>query len=187
MKAIIPFIIIAICVGVYFMYISPIMDDINVKNQKKAEYVNVLNQAKELKVQRDAISAAYNNIPASDLESLSKIIPESFNAVSLANEISSISSRYNLSVKEIKTDETTTANNNNNVTGESAPAGPYRTIVVTFKLTGQYEEFIKFLKDLQSGLHLVDVVGLSIKSTPGKKSTDVNLEYSLEVHTYSLQ
>jgi len=64
---------------------------------------------------------------------------------------------------------------------------PYKTAIVTFRLIGQYDKFIKFLTDVESSLRLIDVTKLSIKTVGGQRATDDSLEYSLEMNTYSLK
>ncbi|KKR45028.1 MAG: hypothetical protein UT81_C0024G0004 [Parcubacteria group bacterium GW2011_GWA2_40_14] len=48
MKNLAPFIIIAISLGMYFLYVSPTMADIRLLSAKKSEYTNVLLKSKEL-------------------------------------------------------------------------------------------------------------------------------------------
>lgn len=185
MKTFIPFFVIAICVGMYFLYINPMWTEIGLKRAEKAQYTNILEKVRELKTKRDEISARYNNIPAEDIEMLGKIIPSKFDGASLANDINVMASRYGMNIKEFRT---TAPKTETRETGDVAIVDEkYRTIITSFKLSGQYGEFLKFLKDLQSSLHLVDIVNLSIRPVSGTKTGDANLEYSLDVQTYSLR
>src|SRR3990167_2596777 len=93
MKSSLPFIIIAICIGLYFLYISPTITDVQALRDQKAEYTNVLEKVQEIKEMRDAVSATYNNIPSADLNRLSKIVPERFNSTLLANDLNNLASK----------------------------------------------------------------------------------------------
>ena len=184
MKAITPFLIIGICVGMYFIYIEPNFADIEVLRQKRDEYVNVLEKTKEIKTQRDVATASYNSISIDDIDKLNKMIPAKFDSVVFANDINTIGSKYGLTIESLKVNAPKTQARD---VEESAKVKDniYKTVTVTFTTRGQYEQFVKFLMDLESSLQLVDVGILSIKSGTGQKTIDA-LEYELEVYTYSL-
>ena len=185
MKAITPFIIIAICVGAYFLYISPALGEVDILKAKRMEYTNILEKANELKEERDKALAAYNNISEDDLARLNKIIPHQFDPVLFANDLNALASRYGMTIKNLKAD--TLKPETSETTDAPVESPLYRTTTVSFKLTGQYEQFIKFLQDIESSLQLIDVTSLSIKPIGGEKSTEDFLDYSLEVNTYALQ
>lgn len=185
MKFALPIIIIAICVGMYFIYIGPTVSEVKALSLQKANYNDVLSKSRELKAKRDDVLIDYNNISNSDIDKLNKIIPETFNSVLFANDINSIAGRNNLVIKDFKVnpqrteDRSTMTNQQKN--------NSYKTTIITFKLVGQYSQFVRFLIDLESNLRLVDVVKLSIKTVGGQRSTDESLEYLLEINTYSLR
>lgn len=180
-----PFIIIALCGTMYFLYISPTLADIDERRGKLAEYRNALEQTKELKIQRDNAITASNNIGEADLARLSRIIPEKFDGVLFVNDINAIATRNGVKMSDFSTNETETASRDVSAEGEAEK--PYKTVTVSFKLTGQYDQFIKFMKELESSLQLIDVSVLSIDSGRVQKATDNNLDYALEIKTYSLK
>ncbi len=180
-----PFIIIALCVGMYFLYISPMLGDIDERRGKLAEYRSALEQTKELKIQRDAAISAYNNIGETDIARLNKIIPEKFEGVLFVNDINAIASRNGIKMSEFKTNETQTPSRNTSTVETNGKS--YKVVTVSLKLTGQYDQFIKFLKEIESSLQLIDVNTLSIASGKVQKATDNNLDYSVEINTYSLK
>lgn len=185
MKTFLPFIIIGICIGMYFMYISPTWAEIGTLTARKAQYTNVLDKVKELTAERDAAITAYNNIPADDIARLSKIVPSKFDPVLFVNDVNNLALKYGLNMKEFNTNLANTSSRD--VVSEDTR--PYKTITVSLKVTGPYSQFIKFLKDVESSLHLMDVVNLSVTANvgTGKNPVDSNPEYSLEIHTYSLE
>ena len=78
MKSFLPFIIIAVCVAMYFMYISPTWAKDQTLMAQKAEYTNVLDKIKELTAERDKAIAEYNSISPEDIDKLNKLIPAKF-------------------------------------------------------------------------------------------------------------
>ena len=185
MKFSLPFIIIAISLGMYFFYINPTVAEIKTLSSKKVEYNNALVGAGELKAKRDDVLTQYNNISADNIDKLNKIIPATFNSVLFANDVNSIASGDGMSIKDFKVDEPTTdlrdtilSQSQNNL---------YKTTVITFSVIGQYSQFLKFIGSLESSLRLVDIVGLSVKTLGGQKSGDSPLQFLLEMNTYSLR
>ena len=172
----------------YFMYIKPTLAEISTLSEKKTEYLNVLLKSKELKARRDVALSAYNNISADDIDKLSKIVPVKFDSVLFANDLNSIASRYGMFIKDLKIDQTKTEGRS--LENVQTDGKTYKTITVFFWLSGQYEQFVRFLKDIESSLRLLDVSNLTISAnvSAGVKSLIVSIpDYSLEIYTYSLQ
>lgn len=184
MRSVIPFFIIGICIGMYFVYISPTISDIKVKNIKKSEYENVISKVQEIKKMRETLSTRYNNITPENMDMLNKIIPEKFDSVVFAHNLNSMSSKYGMLIRDVKVNY-------------SAPRGDvaeaqiaeknYKTISAKVRLSGKYDQFLSFLKDLESSLGLMDVVDLNVRTLSNRRGEEANLDYNLEIHTYALQ
>jgi Tfp pilus assembly protein PilO len=185
MKLLIPLIIIGLCMGMYFMYISPTANEVKILSRQKASYDEVLLKSKEVGALRDDVFAEYNNISEVNINKLSKIVPDTFNSVMFANDMNALASKSNLVVKDFNIDPQRTEDRSLLLSG--AKPNPYKATVVTLRLVGQYSSFAKFLKNLETSLRLVDVSSLTIRTLGGQKSTDDSLEYSLEMYTYSLR
>ncbi len=185
MKSALSLIVVGICAGAYFLYISPLVSEVKTLSIKKTDYDKVLLESKNVVAKRDDVFAEYNNISAENLDKLNKVVPETFDSVLFANDLNAMASGDNLAVMDLKINPQITADREA-MTSEPA-AKPYVTTVITFRMTGQYQQFAKFLTDIESSLRLLDVVSLSVKTVGGTKPTDSSLEYSLEINTYSLR
>jgi Tfp pilus assembly protein PilO len=141
-----------------------------------------LGQAKDVSVKRDQILAAYNAISSDNLTRLGKIVPASFNSVTFANHLNTIASKYGIIIEKMQIVEQD--NSNGQVVAPTADS--YMTKIVSFSVKGQYPTFMNFLKDLESGLYLVNVTGLSIKKDQSDK-TGSTFEFDVTLNTYSLQ
>jgi Tfp pilus assembly protein PilO len=185
MKSTIPFVIMAVCIGMYFVYIKPTIADIGEKRLKKAEYDNVLGRVQEIKQRRDTLSTKYNDISSENIEKLNRIIPSKFDPTKFIYNLNSISSKYGMIINNVKTDYTTPrAENPETQVGESS----FKTVSAKISLNGRYDQFMSFMRDLEKSLELMDVVDLSIRAGSVKRGgEDLNLSYNLEIYTYSLQ
>jgi hypothetical protein len=163
------------------MYISPTYSDIQTLSAQSRDYNQVLEQAKEVATKRDQAVASYNAISTDDLSRLAKIVPVSFSSVTFVNYLSAIAGKYGLVVDKMQIDEQNSGNGQVVVPN----ANSYQTKNVTFSVSGSYDSLVGLLKDLESGLYLVDVTGLTLKrnSAPGKSLT---FEFDVTLNTYSL-
>jgi Tfp pilus assembly protein PilO len=183
MKAFLPFVIIGICVAMYFMYISPIIkNDISTQKQELAQYNAVLEKVEDLKVQREAALKAYQDIPESDKEKLTKIIPEKFSGVLFLKDISAIVAHQGMTL------EGYTVNTSQTAEHEAVDVGTpkAKTITISFKVSGKYAQIISFLKDIETNMQLLDITDLNITPSTDPKTQEVKLGAAITLNTYSL-
>jgi Tfp pilus assembly protein PilO len=183
MKSILSILVIAVSIGVYFVYIKPMTVEIKINLAKKAEIEKVLNRVDEIKDKRDEVFSDYNSISETDLEKLKKILPEKINSVEIFNDLSVVALEYGLLVTEFKADENVS---DRNAVDETTTNAPYKKTKITFKIKGTYTEFTSFLKKVESSLRLMDIIFLSIKPGSGE-SVNIPLEYLIEANIYSLK
>ena len=181
MKSFIPFIIIAISIAAYYLYLSPMYADIGVLQAKKAEYTGALAKAKELGVKRDKILAEYNAIPPESILRLKRIIPDNVNNVEIVTNINAIASQYGMSVRGVKIDQQQSQDRGDGTA--KTVQSPFKTLTIGFTVSGSYDQFLKFLKDLESNARLFDVSNLAIKNNSKGKT---GFDFTVEVKAYSL-
>lgn len=163
---------------------KPLTIEIRSNITKKDKYENVLNRVKEIKEKRDAVLLDYNSISEEDIGRLEKIIPNELNSVNLANDLSSLGSKYGIILVDYKVEESA-SNGRDEIIVEKTEQ--YKTTKISYKFRGLYNDFVAFLSELESGLNLIDVIGLNIKQGSGDSSLNKPLEYALEINTYSLK
>ena len=185
MKILTPLAVIAVSIGMYFLYISPSALEVGALMKQKAEYDNVLEKAKELTQKRDELSASYQNISQADIERLNKIVPEKFDPVVMAHDLSVIAAQNRLSFADFKTSVVNQAERG--VVADPQNALPYKVNMVSIKLAGQYADFLRFLDNVELNLRLLDIENLDIAPlTASDKPTDTAMQFTLQINTYSL-
>lgn len=192
MKSVMPFIIMVICVSMYFFYIKPTYDVIQTRRAKFVEYQTVLNKVKEIKSIRDELSTKYGNISEQDLNKIDKMIPGKFIPEYFVNDLNGIATKFGMKVNQMEINIPPASS----VPTDSVLDGgvKYSTVTAKFNLTGTYDQFLMFLKDVESSLRIVDVIGFSVRSKgvseKDKQVVDTSggvLDYTVEVKTYSLK
>lgn len=185
MKSILSITVIAICVGMYFMYIKPLTIEIKMKTAEKAEYTKVLGRVKEIREKREAVLSEYNSIPVEEIERLNKIVPEKIDSITMLNNLNAIGERYGVAVKDFKMIDNDASNRD--VIGAGNP-GSFKTSTISMHLVGNYEQFLNFLEDVEYSLSLIDVTSLNIIPQALLRTGQAGImDFTLEANTYSLR
>jgi len=179
MKAFFSLILIALAVGLFFLFTDPNYQHLKELQLQASDYNQALTQSKILLAQRQALSDQYDQIAPASLDRIKKLVPDSVDNVRLIIDINGIAARRGMTIKSIRiagasgTTQSALGPDNN----------PYGSISLTFAVTAPYDEFKQFLKDLEQSLRIVDITSLSFTSTD--KGDQYN--YSVTLRTYWLK
>ncbi|MEI6494468.1 MAG: hypothetical protein WCO03_00200 [bacterium] len=164
---------------------------INTLNSKKAELVEALTKAAELRDKLDTLEKNYQGFDEADLDRLSKMLPDNVDNVQLIIDTNNIAQLHNMKIKGAKI---ATAAEKEATGGKPADtkiqtkaiersAIPEQGVLTfSFSVTGPYSEFLMFLADLQSSLRVVDLATMSFSSDEKEAYT-----YNVEIKTYWLK
>lgn len=187
MKAYLPIILIILSVGAYYMFIKPTYSDVKILMEDKKNSEEVLQKAKGIITKRDEMTSSYNALSPEEKDKLKKIVPDVFDGPMTAYQINSIASKQGMIINDVKIIEAETNSPEMMVTGEEVI---YKTHKVAFVVEGRYENFVAFIKDLDSSLNIIDINTISISiSGTDKESKEVksqSMKYSIDFQTYSL-
>jgi Tfp pilus assembly protein PilO len=181
MKTFFSLFLIALGVGLFFLYTDPQYQNIKQLQIESADYNQALNQSKVLLAQRQALNDQYDKIPQADLDRIGKLVPDSVDNVRLVIDINGIAAKRGLNIKGIRIQGGSTA------TGPSTTLGPdnnpFGSLSLAFTVTAPYDQFKGFLQDLEQSLRMVDVTALSFAASD--KTADY--DYSISLKTYWLK
>ncbi|MCW9054444.1 MAG: hypothetical protein OQJ98_00465 [Candidatus Pacebacteria bacterium] len=178
LRTITPIILVATALGLFFGYVRPSYEGIQKLRVEEAQYDEALTQSRELQDLRDSLLSRYNTFSQNDLNRLEKLLPDNVDNVRLILDIDSIASKYNMRTRNV----TVSGAGSEATNIIAAGAGATDSVVLSFSVAARYDDFIRFLKDLESSLRIVDVVGLSFKSDEGDAYT-----FGVSLRTYWLK
>lgn len=173
--------------------VQPKYDEaLKLREQIKSYNAN-LETADKLKESREALIASYNDIPKTDLDNLKTLLPDSVDNIRLIIQIDALATKNGLSTVrnvEYQTNEIKPGSAATTTTGQSPEAAKrsYGEFVIGFTTTGQYQNFLSFLSDLEANLRLVDIT--KVEFTPisvGGQSTVTSMGYKVALKTYWLK
>ena len=202
MRFIMPIILVGIAISVFFMFTNPIYNDISTLQAQVASYNDALDNSKMLENERDKLTAKYNTIDPNNLTKLQKLLPGSVDNIRLILEIEQIALPYGMTLTGVKYNATDTSATTNTlaapaVVQRSGVAEPvpknYGIFDLEFSTSGTYNNFINFIKDLESNLRIVDISSISFSSDTTSSSANSKTispeiyKYNFHIKTYWLK
>jgi hypothetical protein len=216
MSNILPIILIVASVGMFFTYINPTYTGVTGSSDNsaksiqelqttKADYDDALNKTRELEIIRDNLLTKLNALGGSEKEGrIAKVLPDNIDSVRLIIDIDNIAAKYGMSLSKLVL--TASGDIPKNQTALSMPPpdygapimGPvdaaYNSIKLGFSVSGTYENFNLFLKELEESLRIVDVVSLSFSTgrttttsaSPSQSPTSLALLNASGMYTYNV-
>lgn len=179
-------------VGVFFGYINPTYGAQTGKTELKeksirelrdesVQYSDALEKTREIEKVRTGLLEKYNGIPIEERERIEKLLPDHIDSVRLIIDVNNIASQYGMTLKNIGL---TGSETTKPVEGTSGAIGPkterIKSVELKFNVSGAYDDFRSFIKDLERSLRLVDVISVSFIAN------DTSSAYSVALSTYHL-
>jgi Tfp pilus assembly protein PilO len=173
-------ILVLVSVGLFYTFIGPQYTKAKDLMTQSAEFKNVLENVSSITDKKNDLLVKYQAMPQSDILRVNKILPSNVDTVQLATDFDSIASKYGISIKNIKTAENKI--DNTATIMQDATEKPYNAVKVSFAFTSTYDNFRKFMQDIEKSLRIIDIKSLSFNST------DAGLnEYEVSIQTYWLK
>lgn len=223
MSNILPIILILASVGMFFGYINPTYTgvtgatdtaskSIQELQSEENDYKDALTKTAEIERVRTGLSDQFRKISPSDQTKIEKLLPDHIDSVRLIIDINNIAAKYGMSLTNIiltasgvlptpKANAPASASSPSDTSAARTFVGPddrqYDSIKLGFTVTGSYENFIQFLKEIEESLRVVDVTSLAFSSAKsgspvsgqvGSGSSASNLfTFSMTIRTYYLK
>lgn len=178
-KIILPVFMILASIASFIFYTNDKYKEAQVSNIKLEKISDALKKANQLQGVRDALGEKYKQIPAADLERLTRMLPNSVENIGLIIELNNIANDKGL---ELLSPSISESSANSSIVGPDSKK--YGSIGMTFSINSTYERFLDFLQELERSLRLVDVTNLSF-TAPDAKTGRSN--FSVTLQTYWLK
>lgn len=176
-----PIIFILAAISLFFFYTNPQFQNLKANIEDQNKIVEANDKAAKLRAVRQSLTDDRKKIDQRDVDKITKMLPDGVENVGLIIDIDNIASKYGMRIRNTK------INDGGASSGKAtAIAGPDAkkngTISLSFSVTSTYENFIAFLKDLESSQRLVDVTSLTFTS-----NKEGRYEFGVTLQTYWLK
>ncbi len=187
----------AVSIATFVMYIRPTYDNINEVKVKVTRLDDALSKTRNIRSIRQSLSTRFSEFSDENLERLQKMLPDHVDNVRLVLDMDGVASQYGIRLKNVTIQDSDNNNGANSAIG-SAKANKdnsYQSLVLQFEVAATYNEFIRFLSDLESSLRIVDLVYLKINPINTSRSdsdSDTNIveqeyNFTIALKTYWLK
>jgi hypothetical protein len=177
MQLIITLVLIGGSLAGFFGYITPHWNTIGGLKKQQSAYEDVLVKAREAEALKKELQVKYESFSKNDKENLQKILPDTVDNIRLLLDLNQIALAYgtNLISTHIDTPQVQTT-----ATQQGEPT--YGSLGITFSVKMTYENFLRFLHDIQRNLRLTDVTAVTFTSDKDNLYT-----FSVGLRTYWLK
>lgn len=155
--------LLVLSIGLFYTFTNPIYKGVQELNTTASGYREVLGNLSELVENRDRLAINYNSISKAEIERLSKALPENVDTVRIALDLDTIAGRYGITLSEVSIDDSSESSASQIVLPDHAL--PYEKTPVSISFISDYQNFKRFLQDLEKSLRIMDVRSVSFKST----------------------
>jgi Tfp pilus assembly protein PilO len=140
---------------------------------------------KSLELSREILNKQRLSISQSDMQKLEKIVPSSPDNIRLIIQLDEIAKRNGLTmIKDVKYES-----KGAELSPGQAEDNPndYRSYTISFNTSGQYNQFISFLQEVEKNMRLVDITSLKLKNAEKENvATGLSQDFSVELKAYWL-
>jgi len=177
--------VIVVVGGVFFVFIAPEYRSLQTLKAEVAELQKNIEIIKNLEVSRDSLEKKQRSISQKDLQKLEKVVPYSPDNIRLIIQLDEIARKYGLTMlKDVSYDAKASQAAPGQV--EKNPKD-YRTYRVSFSTSGQYNQFLIFLKEIEKNLRLVDIISVQLKTKQKEGGGTAQMqEFKIELQAYWL-
>jgi len=149
--------------GLFYTFTNSQYRDVRELSNLASEYRGVLNNISQIVELKDSLLVTYATIPKNEIDRMNKVLPDNVNIVRLAHDLDNMASKYGISLKDIQTSGGSSADANLIVLPENESS--YKSATVTFSFISNYNNFKRFLQDIERNLRIMDVKSISFQSS----------------------
>lgn len=179
MKSLLPVLFVVIAAGIFFGFIDPAYNRVKTLRAEETQFDQALTRSKELQQVRDQLLSRYNTFSQTDLNRLEKLLPDNVDNVRLILDFDTLASQYGMRVRNVQLE----SNESRAARGQvGQDDNHYDSLILSFTVTGPYDTFRAFLRDVEQSLRLVDITTVSFSS-----NVSGVYDYTVALKTYWLK
>ncbi len=149
--------------AIFFFYTQPAYDNTQAIRAQITEYDAALQKAAQLQQLKQQLLTKYNAFNPQDLDRIQKMLPDHVDNIRLILDMDGMASAYGMSLSNVDVSGNITKGQNQQMVATIGSSNQkYDMLTIKFDVDSTYQDFQKFLADLQSSLRIVDLVSLSI-------------------------
>ncbi|MBP9749182.1 MAG: hypothetical protein KBD21_00360 [Candidatus Pacebacteria bacterium] len=195
-KVVLPFALMTVTVGLVFSYILPAVDAYKALNVQEERVTKVLDDSRTFQEKLETLIMQRASIPDEKRKRLEQmILPDHLDVVRFIIQLDMLASKNGVQVRSFAFPRVAETAN----TAEKAAEGAQvSSALFTIDMQTNYQQFKRFLQDIEQSAKLMDVVSLNVdvpstifvKEGGSERLTEITSNtqvYTLGIHTYWLK
>lgn len=184
---------ISVAGAVFFGYTRPTYDNVRSLQQENEQFDEALSRSRELQELRQSLLSRYNTFAGRDLTRLNNLLPDHVDNVRLVLDLDRMAAQYGMAIQNMIINRSDEGDGGSGtVIGSlSSQAGTYESLTMQFATVASYENFVRFLEDLESSLRIVDLTALSMEPVEvdedRPEDADPLYQFNATIRTYWLR
>ena len=175
----------AVSGALFFLYTQPTYDEASRVNQEIVRYDEALSKATDVQTRSEDLNTKFNAIPKELQERLKKMLPDHVDNVRLILDLDHLAGLHGMALQNVGINLTSEGATKGTAIGAAASHEKFDSLTMKFTVSGTYQEFMRFLTDIESSLRIVDVIQLSISggTTPlGQNEPLYNFDFLIRTY-----
>lgn len=187
-KTILSLIGLAAAAGIFFFFTQPQYDTIRALESEVDQYDQALERSSELQKIKQSLISRRNAFNLEDVNRLQKLLPDHVDNVRLVLDLDNLAARHGMAIQNVVTSNPVAVRSSGGAIADAAGTRQkYDSLTLQFRTQGTYENFVAFLRDLETSLRIVDLVDLSLVQVPGSVAGEPLYRFELTIRTYWLK
>lgn len=179
MKVLTPIILLIASFGLLYLFVKPHYENLNILREQSSQFDDAISRAELVGVKRNDLLNRRNNFSLDDMNRLQKFLPDSVDNIRLIVDVSNLAAHYGSSLKNIGI----AVSNIQDPSTIGTDTRPYGTLFMNFGVSMSYDQFKKFMGDLERSLRLIDISAVTFKPSDLSPTYD----FSVNLSTYWLK
>lgn len=176
---IIPIVVLLMGIFGIFNFISPLWSDIQVSQALKADLLNQAEFKEKLAKNLENLASQYKN-RRSDIEKVNQIVPQGQDFPSILVMLEALASENGLIFKNVGISRGSSA-----VVDSGSAKKSLQSSSVTLSLTGSYQDFKNYLKELEKNLRIFDIQSIGFFGSTLSTAQALNaIDFGLTLDVY---
>lgn len=164
-------------VGVF--YLRPQWQEFKTLGEEAENLRDLSAELDELIQNRDSLIQTLNSVSGEDLKRVDLALPQGARSAEFLTMLEILAKKNNILLRQVDLiEEPPSATGGQPRPGGAVNlprTGAYRELPITLSVTGSYESFKSFLRDLESSLRIIDVLGVSFSGS-GRNQFDFTVK-----------
>ncbi len=179
-----PLLLFVISIGIFVSYLYPSYMALGKQQERNEHFTDALTQKDSLHNLREELNSKFLSFAKKDTDRLAKLLPDQFNAIQIIIDLDALATETGVRITRFSpsmVEQRAQSADATSIVATAASAGSLKIHVVA-----TYEQFLIFLRSLESSLTLYDVTDLSLGGGSKASVGDDSIELDLTLKTYWL-